>query len=96
MHVCKLSTLSESYQMAKRNNGAPGIDGITFDDIEKAGVESFLRNIQEELIKGTYQSTRNRIKEIPKANGKNQKTGYCYNQRPGSTGVSEIDIGTGI
>lgn len=77
VHVCKAETLSESYGMAKRNNGAPGIDGMTFDDIEKAGVESFLRNIQEELVNGTYQPIRNRIKEIPKANGKTRKLGIA-------------------
>src|SRR4051812_23454468 len=70
VHICKESTLSEAYRMVKRNNGAPGIDGMTFDEIEKAGVESFLQNIQNELINGNYQPTRNRIKEIPKANGK--------------------------
>ena len=77
VHVCKTNTLTESYQMAKRNNGAPGIDGMTFDDIEKAGVEGFLRNIQEQLINGTYQPIRNRIKEIPKANGKTRKLGIA-------------------
>jgi RNA-directed DNA polymerase len=77
VHVCKTSTLTESYQMAKRNNGAPGIDGMTFDDIEKAGVEGFLRNIQEQLVNGTYQPIRNRIKEIPKANGKTRKLGIA-------------------
>lgn len=77
VHVCKTSTLSESYWMAKRNNGAPGIDGITFDDIEKAGVEGFLRDIQEQLVNGTYQPVRNRIKEISKANGKTRKLGIA-------------------
>ena len=77
VHVCKQSTLSESYQMAKRNNGAPGIDGMTFDDIEQIGVEGFLRNIQEELVNETYQPVRNRIKEIPKANGKTRKLGIA-------------------
>ncbi|MEO6454964.1 MAG: group II intron reverse transcriptase/maturase [Ginsengibacter sp.] len=75
VHVCKGSTLEEAYQMVKRNNGAPGIDGMTFDDIEQAGVENFLQNIQEELINGSYQPARNRIKEIPKANGKTRKLG---------------------
>jgi len=75
VHVCKQSTLSEAYRMAKMNNGAPGIDGMTFEAIEAAGAESFLQNIQEELIKGTYQPTRNRIKDIPKANGKTRKLG---------------------
>ena len=62
VHVCKQSTLEEAYQMVKRNNGAPGIDGMTFDDIEQTGVQTFLQNIQEELINGSYQPTRNRIK----------------------------------
>ncbi|MCW3091436.1 MAG: hypothetical protein JWP81_2505 [Ferruginibacter sp.] len=77
VHVCKAETLIESYQMAKRNNGAPGIDGMTFGDIEKSGVNGFLRSIQDELVKGTYQPTRNRIKEIPKANGKTRKLGIA-------------------
>lgn len=77
VHVCKESTLAESYRLAKRNNGAPGIDGMTFDDIEKDGVEIFLQRIQEQLVKGTYQPVRNRIKEIPKANGKTRKLGIA-------------------
>ena len=75
VHVCKESTLEEAYQMAKRNNGAPGIDGITFEDIEQKGVEHLIREIRQELIEGTYRPTRNRIKEIPKANGKTRKLG---------------------
>src|SRR5476651_1117739 len=42
VHVCKKETLQEAYRMAARNNGAPGIDGVTFDDIKESGVESFL------------------------------------------------------
>ena len=42
VHVCKRETLQEAYKMAKRNNGAPGIDGVTFDAIEAAGREAFL------------------------------------------------------
>jgi len=75
VHVCKQNTLLEAYQMVKRNNGAPGIDGMTFDDIEQSGVQNFIENIQEELVNGTYQPCRNRIKEIPKANGKMRKLG---------------------
>ena len=48
VHVCKRETLREAYQMAKSNNGAPGIDGVTFEAIEGSGVESFLRQIREE------------------------------------------------
>ena len=77
VHVCKGSTLEEAYRLVKINNGAPGIDGITFEDIEKNGVEIFLQQIQQELIDGSYQPSRNRIKEIPKANGKTRKLGIA-------------------
>ncbi len=40
VHVCKMETLREAYQMARKNNGAPGIDGVTFEAIEESGVEN--------------------------------------------------------
>jgi hypothetical protein len=46
VHFCKTETLYEAYQMAKRNGGAPGIDGVTFEAIEESGVEGFLKQIQ--------------------------------------------------
>ena len=70
VHVCKMKTLQWAYGDAKENSGAPGIDGVTFDDIEKAGVEAFLDQIQNELVSGTYRPKHNRIKEIPKDNEK--------------------------
>jgi RNA-directed DNA polymerase len=70
VHVCKMETLHEAYQMARDNDGAPGIDGVTFDSIEGSGVESFLRQIRDELITSTYQPMRARKKEIPKDGGK--------------------------
>ena len=69
VHVCKRETLYEAYQMAKRNNGAPGIDGVTFESIEESGVESFLKQIQDELVSNTYRPLRVRKKEIPKDGG---------------------------
>ena len=66
VHVCKMETLKTAYRDAKENNGAPGIDGVTFEDIERAGVGVFLRQIRNELVSETYRPMRNRIKEIPK------------------------------
>ena len=43
VHVCKMETLRAAYAMAKANEGAPGIDGVTFEAIEEQGVEGFLR-----------------------------------------------------
>src|SRR6202011_6058469 len=69
VHVCKMETLQEAYQMAKKNNGAPGIDGVTFDAIEESGSEGFLKKIQDELVQQTYRPMRVRKKEIPKDGG---------------------------
>jgi RNA-directed DNA polymerase len=68
-HVCKMETLREAYRMAKANNGAPGIDGVTCEDIEASGVEPFLEHIRDELVERTYQPMRMRRKEIPKDGG---------------------------
>ncbi len=70
VHVCKMETLHESYLMAKRNNGAPGIDGVTFKAVEEGGIEDFLKQIRTELVSSTYKPLRNRRKEIPKGNDK--------------------------
>ena len=69
VHICKRETLQAAYQMAKSNYGAPGIDGITFDVIEESGVESFLKQIQDELVRNTYQPMPVRKREIPKDGG---------------------------
>ena len=70
VHVCKMETLYEAYRMAKENGGAPGIDGVTFEAIEESRVESFLKQIRDELISNTYRPMRARKKEIPKEGGK--------------------------
>ena len=70
VHVCKLETLRAAYAMAKENNGAPGIDGVTFEAIEEAGVEGFLVQLRDELVTRTYRPLRNRRVEIPKGGGK--------------------------
>jgi RNA-directed DNA polymerase len=70
VHVCKMETLREAFRMAKQNNGAPGIDGVTFRAIEEGGVEEFLERLRDELVSDTYRPMRNRRKEIPKGGGK--------------------------
>jgi RNA-directed DNA polymerase len=69
VHVCKRETLHEAYRAARSNNGAPGIDGVTFEAIEESGRESFLKQIQDELVNHTYQPMPVRKKEIPKDGG---------------------------
>jgi RNA-directed DNA polymerase len=65
-HVCKLETLRTAYAVATANDGAPGIDGVTFDAIEAAGVEGFLAQLRDELVTFSYRPQRNRQRAIPK------------------------------
>src|SRR5205809_7795858 len=70
VHVAKPETLRAAYDLAKRNNGAPGIDGVTFEAIEAGGVDVFLAQLRDELAARTYRPMRNRRQEIPKDGGK--------------------------
>jgi RNA-directed DNA polymerase len=70
VHVTKLETLRTAYEVAKKNNGAPGLDGVTFAAIEAAGVELFLAELRDVLVARTYRPLRNRHVEIPKDGGK--------------------------
>jgi RNA-directed DNA polymerase len=70
VHVVKRETLHAAYKIAEENNGAPGIDGVSFEAIEAAGVEAFLAQLRDELVSRTYWPLRNRRVEIPKGGGK--------------------------
>lgn len=62
--------LEESYKRVKSNKGKPGIDNKTFADIEKYGLEKYLDEISDELIKEEYKPSAVLRVNIPKANGK--------------------------
>jgi RNA-directed DNA polymerase len=70
VHACKRETLDHAYELARKNAGAPGVDGVTFEAIEEAGVARFLEQIRDELVTQQYRPMRNRRKEIPKDGGK--------------------------
>ena len=70
VHVCKEATLRAAYSMAKKNNGAPGVDGVTCAAIEVTGVEPFLARLRDELVTQTYRPMRNRHVEIAKGGGR--------------------------
>jgi RNA-directed DNA polymerase len=68
--VAELETLRAGYDLAQRNDGAPGIDGVTFEAIEAGGVEAFLAELRAELVARTYRPLRYRRVEIGKDDGK--------------------------
>ena len=61
--------LAHAYELAKANQGAPGIDQQSFEEIESGGRQKWLAGLREELCQGTYQPQPVRRVMIPKANG---------------------------
>lgn len=65
--------LAHAYERCSQNKGAAGVDGQTFEDIEKYGVIRWLGELVQELKEKTYRPEAVRRVWIPKADG---------NQRP--------------
>ena len=62
--------LAHAYDRCRANKGAPGVDGQTFDDIERYGRERWLGELALALRKETYEPEAIKRVFIPKANGK--------------------------
>jgi RNA-directed DNA polymerase len=69
VHVCKMETLRAAYEMARQNDGAPGVDGVTFEAIEAQGVGALLYKIWNRMSSGAYFPPPVRAVSIPKKNG---------------------------
>lgn len=62
--------LRKAWEKVKANQGVDGIDGISIEDIEKEGLESFLQNIEKELKEKTYRPQPSKRVYIPKSDGR--------------------------
>jgi len=67
--VARADILAHAYALSKQHGGAPGMDGVTFADIEAAGVERWLAAVQEALRTETYRPHPVRRVRIPKPGG---------------------------
>ena len=67
--IHRWDTLVEALKRSKSKRGAAGVDGQTFEDIEKHGEERWLKELQEELQGKTYLPQPVRRVLIPKPGG---------------------------
>ncbi|MDH3251347.1 MAG: group II intron reverse transcriptase/maturase [Ignavibacteria bacterium] len=71
----RTEVLEEAYRKAKANGGACGVDGETFEDVEKKGVAGYLAELQLEMKERRYVPQPVRRVYIPKPNGKERPLG---------------------
>jgi len=71
--VYRTDILAHAYALSKQHGGAPGVDGVTFDDIEAAGREPWLAAVQEALRTETYRPYPVRRVRIPKPGGTGER-----------------------
>lgn len=67
--ICRTDILLHAYKLARFNAGAPGVDGVTFEQIEASGLEAWLAGLREELAAKTYRPDPVRRVAIPKTGG---------------------------
>ncbi|MEX1223170.1 MAG: group II intron reverse transcriptase/maturase, partial [Pirellulales bacterium] len=73
--VYRADILAFAYRLCRANDGAPGVDGTTFEDIKAYGEEQWLCELAETPRKKTYQSDPVRRVWIPKPDGKQRPLG---------------------
>ena len=78
--VPRWDILVHAYRLAKSAAGAPGVDGVTFADIEAQGVREWLVVLQEELRTRTYRPMPVRRVMIPKPGGGERPLGIPTNR----------------
>src|SRR6266853_2615844 len=67
--ICREDILRHAYGLARANAGAPGVDGMSFAQIEERGLEAWLASLREELVSKKYRPDPVRRVMIPKPNG---------------------------
>ena len=67
--ICREDILRHAYALARANAGAPGVDGVTFAQIDLSGREAWLAGLREELVSNTYRPNLVRRVMIPKPDG---------------------------
>jgi RNA-directed DNA polymerase len=67
--ICRQDILHQAYALARSKAGAPGVDGVTFQQIEASGVEAWLAGLREELVSRRYRPGPVRRVTIPKPGG---------------------------
>jgi len=67
--ICREDILRHAYGLARANAGAPGVDRVSFAEIEAQGLEAWLAGLRKDLVTKTYRPDPVRRVMIPKPDG---------------------------
>jgi RNA-directed DNA polymerase len=67
--VCRRDVLTDAFNRCRSNGGAPGVDRVTFEQIQDTGVSRWLDSLRQELTSKIYRCQSLLRVWIPKANG---------------------------
>lgn len=67
--ICREDILHHAYRLVRANAGAPGVDGVSFAQIEASGLEAWLEGLREDLVSKTSRPDPVRRVLIPKPDG---------------------------
>src|SRR5438105_12931195 len=90
--ICREDILRHAYGLARANAGAPGVDGVTFAQMEEQGLEAWLAGLREELVAKKDRADAVRRGMIPEAVGRRESpagyaTSRCRTAQTAAQGV---------
>src|SRR5436309_8798795 len=89
--VYREDILAHAYRLSRAQRGAPGVDGVGFEDIEAAGLEEWLSGLRKQLHDKTYKPDPVRRVLIPKPGGGERPLGIpCIRDRVGQTAAKLV------
>ena len=94
--ICREDMLRHAYALARANAGSPGVDGVTFAQIEAEGVETWLAGLREELVSKTLPATARATGDDPEAGGRRTPARHPDHSGPGGSDRCQAGAGTDI
>ena len=94
--ICREDILRHAFTLARGNAGAPGVDGVTFKQIEASGVEVWLAGLREDLVSKTYRPDPVRRVTIPKPGGGERPLGIPTIRGPGGSSRRQDRVGADL
>src|ERR1700724_262298 len=80
--ICREDILRHAYALARANAGVPGVDGVTFKQIDASGVEAWLVGLREELVSKTYRPRRSPRRVAANVRSASRRSGIGWFRPP--------------